>query len=1011
MKKFILVPLMFSVIFFLFAATLWENEVPIRLGANIIWNSSGAKTADGGVIYVWSDTRRGDRDIWAQKVDAQGNIIWNEPILIDGKLNHQDEPVIIQTSDNNFVIAWIDYFNEQAGDIYAQKISSQGQLLWQSGGIPVCNETDWQTNLNIVADNNGGVYLVWGDYRCSYWKMFGQHLTSQGNILWDPNGIELITSSTYSVLCKTLSDGQGGLIIAYSLCSENNQNVYIKRFLSDGTMIWQQPIVLYNSLGSHYCFDGVALANNEFMFSWIHSSNGNFEIYAHKMDINGNILWQNPTIIYTTVQSLIFGTFNDQTIIPTSDNGAIIAWVDDGLISGFKDLFAQKVSAEGNCLWGNNAIRIAQCVGDEISLAPDSNGGCYISWTDTNNYDIFGQHQSSTGLPLWESDGKEICNAPNYQYNPLVIVNDNFAYFAWDDIRDGSDGIYYQVFNPEGISQLTENGQLIFWGIGGEIYGENCKILPRSQDVLIVWTDFRDPHLGSKIFFQFLNPDGSVDLEPDGRPLILPIYGPQAAFDAIVLPDDSIVFAWMDERNGNYKIYLQHIDSNGIRLWGDYGIPLTECNPYMQKDPQLSYLAEQNQIYIGWSSKEYYDDTISHYHVYGQMIQNGEKQWGPNGLLISSFDNADMANNQCILKYLKENYYIWENYNYIACNCKVIVKKVSATGETAPGWQDSGIPVSNENDNYFFEESPLSTLTTDGIFVMWRNSSYYGQCYGQHISSTGEMLWDPSGIMLLNNDFSDNYFSLVENTFYRDDIVFTWKKDTNNPAIFTQKYSLSGLPLWNNSGIFVNQNYGNTDVEPLIARFDNGGFIIVWVDLSFPNYSNLDLYYNYVNSNGTVVSDNPYGYVLFDGPANQICTSITTVGSEAYVIWVDDSDYSIEGYTSLYAQKISNETPINDSIMPSIVNFQLIQNYPNPFNPSTNIKFIINETTNSYTLNIYNLKGQLVKTLVKGNLEKGTHNIVWDGTDSNGNNVSSGIYLYSLSNGKSNQIKRMVLMK
>ena len=62
MKKFILVPLMFSVIFFLFAATLWENEVPIRLGANIIWNSSGAKTADGGVIYVWSDTRRGYRD-------------------------------------------------------------------------------------------------------------------------------------------------------------------------------------------------------------------------------------------------------------------------------------------------------------------------------------------------------------------------------------------------------------------------------------------------------------------------------------------------------------------------------------------------------------------------------------------------------------------------------------------------------------------------------------------------------------------------------------------------------------------------------------------------------------------------------------------------------------------------------------------------------------------------------------------------------------------------------------
>jgi len=62
-------------------------------------------------------------------------------------------------------------------------------------------------------------------------------------------------------------------------------------------------------------------------------------------------------------------------------------------------------------------------------------------------------------------------------------------------------------------------------------------------------------------------------------------------------------------------------------------------------------------------------------------------------------------------------------------------------------------------------------------------------------------------------------------------------------------------------------------------------------------------------------------------------------------------------------------------------------------------------------LNIYNIKGQLIKTLFKGNLEKGTHNIIWDGTDSNGKPVSSGIYLYSLSNGKDNQIKGMVLMK
>jgi len=139
---------------------------------------------------------------------------------------------------------------------------------------------------------------------------------------------------------------------------------------------------------------------------------------------------------------------------------------------------------------------------------------------------------------------------------------------------------------------------------------------------------------------------------------------------------------------------------------------------------------------------------------------------------------------------------------------------------------------------------------------------------------------------------------------------------------------------------------------------------------------------------------------------------IAIVGNEAFAIWADGISSGKTEILGLYAQKLSNEiVALDDPTTPSISQFKLIQNYPNPFNPSTNIKFTINDITNPYTLNIYNLKGQLVKTLVKGNLEKGTHNILWDGTDSKGETVSSGIYLYSLSNGKSNQIKRMVLMK
>jgi hypothetical protein len=154
------------------------------------------------------------------------------------------------------------------------------------------------------------------------------------------------------------------------------------------------------------------------------------------------------------------------------------------------------------------------------------------------------------------------------------------------------------------IAQLVENGKMICWGIGGGI--NRPLIANRSQDVVVMWCDSRDYEtLGYKIFFQFLNSDGSIELEANGRPITLPYSGNQLSPSVVVLADDSIIFAWVDDRNGEYKIYLQQIDSNGNRLWGDYGIQLTESTPFYQVNPHISYLSDLDQVYIGWSSYDY----------------------------------------------------------------------------------------------------------------------------------------------------------------------------------------------------------------------------------------------------------------------------------------------------------------------------------------------------------------------------------------------------------------------
>jgi len=86
------------------------------------------------------------------------------------------------------------------------------------------------------------------------------------------------------------------------------------------------------------------------------------------------------------------------------------------------------------------------------------------------------------------------------------------------------------------------------------------------------------------------------------------------------------------------------------------------------------------------------------------------------------------------------------------------------------------------------------------------------------------------------------------------------------------------------------------------------------------------------------------------------------------------------------------------------------KNYPNPFNPETTIAFSLPQSGFT-TLNVYNLKGQLVKTLVNSDIAAGNHRVVWNGTDANSQKVSSGMYFYRLNNAGKTITRKMLMMK
>ena len=91
-------------------------------------------------------------------------------------------------------------------------------------------------------------------------------------------------------------------------------------------------------------------------------------------------------------------------------------------------------------------------------------------------------------------------------------------------------------------------------------------------------------------------------------------------------------------------------------------------------------------------------------------------------------------------------------------------------------------------------------------------------------------------------------------------------------------------------------------------------------------------------------------------------------------------------------------------------NYVLEQNYPNPFNPQTNITYSIPEPAFVKPC-VYNINGTLVKTLFEGNQSAGRYQTVWDGENSSGMKVGSGVYFYRIQTNSFLQTRKMILLK
>lgn len=218
---------------------------------------------------------------------------------------------------------------------------------------------------------------------------------------------------------------------------------------------------------------------------------------------------------------------------------------------------------------------------------------------------------------------------------------------------------------------------------------------------------------------------------------------------------------------------------------------------------------------------------------------------------------------------------------------------------------------------------------------------------------------------------------------------------------------------------------GSSSGYNFVARFKPGGFLTPRIRFRYRVGSSPNTIHEWIDNvpngipstagwhNMAVAAKADSFWLYYDGQLLPNCPIIDQSASSGFVglyYWDMTVIDSVMMIDDLVVTDQSGPNSI-DQAGPVIPNsLQLDQNYPNPFNPNTTIRFSLLKAEQA-KLVIYNMAGEVVKTLANGPMATGNHEVKWDATDNSGNRVSAGVYLYRLQAGNQVASRKMILLK
>ena len=249
---------------------------------------------NGGAFITWKDERNGLPDIYVQRINKDGYILWTlNGISACDDTSDQSTPNLVTDMQGGIIVSWSDRRTGIDRDVFVQRIDSNGTELWTHNGVAIATKPNREHNEKICSDGAGGAIIVW-EQEDAQWDVWAQRVNNNGVIQWTAGGIPLTTAVGNRINPKIQKDGKGGAIVTWQDNRTGFYDIYAQRIDALGNYVWSPlglPICLAPNTQSSPKIDPSNSTGGAYI-TWTDKRNGvDYDIYVQKIDSSGNLLF------------------------------------------------------------------------------------------------------------------------------------------------------------------------------------------------------------------------------------------------------------------------------------------------------------------------------------------------------------------------------------------------------------------------------------------------------------------------------------------------------------------------------------------------------------------------------------------------------------------------------------------------------------------------------------------------------------------------------------------------